>query len=169
MDPITLMTVSTMVSAGGSLAAGNAKDKETQYEAAQLDQNANAKTAQGTREAAEKLRKGRVAVSDAQAQMAAGGGLASDAGSVEQLAQIEQVAEYNALNALYSRNTEAAGLRDQAKGKRYSGKVAKKAGRAKALSTIISGGSKAYESFSKSRTDAYRTTGQTAGGSVWQR
>jgi hypothetical protein len=138
------MTVaSTAISATGTLAEGKAAERKSEYEAQQLDQSAKAKEAQGTREAAETLRQSRIRSSDIQAQMAAGGGGVS----VEQIAKSEEVGQYNALASLYERRTEAQGIRAKAGAARYEGKVAKRASKVKALSTIISGGTKAYQSY----------------------
>lgn len=142
-DPVTMMVVSTALTAGGELAEGDAAVRASKYEAKQLEQQANARYAQGTREAYEAARAGDILESDAIAQMAAGGG-GVDA---EHLAKIKAESDYNALAALYEGETEAAGIRQKAEAVKYGGKVKQKAARTRALSTVISGGSKAYQGY----------------------
>jgi len=135
-DP--LGAFSSIFSAGSALAGGSAADKTAKFKAQQIERNAKARRASGTRETQEGLRKGRVLQSDAIAQMAAGGG-AFDAGSIEQLAELKQTTDYNALTALFEAEEQAKGLDLAAKGVRIEGKMAKKKGQRKALSTILTG------------------------------
>jgi len=142
-----MMIGSTVLGAVGSMQEGEAANEASKRDAAQLRDNANAAQARGTREAAEEARIKRKNISDAEAQMAGMGGVTTDAGAVETLAEIEQVGEYNALSALYEADTEASGLRSQAHQRRAEGRAAVKSARTKALSTIIQGGTQAYGSY----------------------
>jgi len=137
-DPLSLG--STLFSSVSSLVGGGAADKAAKFKAQQIERNAKARRASGTRETQEGLRKGRALQSDAIAQMAAGGG-AFDAGSIEQLAELKQTTDYNALTALFEAEEQAKGLDLAAKGTRIEGKMAKKKGQRKALSTILTGAS----------------------------
>ena len=130
---MSLVGAGTMLSAAGSLAEGKAADQSAKFKA-------KTQMATGTRKAAESKRAGDIVASNARAQMAAGGGSASDAGSIETLGKIKSEAEYNALADMYEAKTDASISR-------YEGKVAKKASRMKALSTVLSGGSKAYGAY----------------------
>lgn len=152
-DPVTLMVLSTALTAGGELAKGTAADKQAKYEGTQLDRAAKSKYATGTREAAEELRTGRIAESDAIARMAASGGTATDAAAIERLAKIQEASKHEALSSLYARGTEAQGLRHKAAARRYEGKLKKQQAKMKALTTVISGGSKAYKSFKGGNSD----------------
>lgn len=147
-DPVTWVIIaSTALKAGGSIMEGNAADQAAKFEAKQIEQNATARYAQGTREVDEALREGRIVASNARAAMAASGGLASDPGAIEHLAKINEEADYNALAALYSAETDVQGMQSQAAARRFEGKLAKKTSRIKALSTVISGGGDAYSSY----------------------
>ena len=124
---------STLLSAGGQAKEGSAAQSSKEFEA-------KTRTAAASRKAYMAGKEGDIIESRARAVMAAGGGSASDPGAIEQLAKIKSASEYNVLSALYEGETESDILK-------YEGKVKKKAGRTKALSTILSGGAKAYESF----------------------
>lgn len=153
-DPITMMAVgSTVLSVAGTLEEGKGAVRAAEFEAGQLEEQATARYARGTREAYEAKRAGDIMESRARAVMAAGGGLASDPQAIEQLGRIGAESEYEALTAMYEGETEAAGLRRQAAARRYGGKMKKRAAKFKALSTAISGGSKAYESYKKPKAD----------------
>jgi hypothetical protein len=135
-DPLGLG--STLFSSVSNLVGGGGADKAAKFKAQQIERNAKAKRASGTRQTQEGLRKGRVLESDAIAQMAAGGG-AFDAGSIEQLAGLKQATDYNALTALFEAEEQAKGMDLAAKSVRIEGKMAKKKGQRKALSTILTG------------------------------
>ena len=149
-DPVTMMLVGgTALNAVGSIQEGKAADKAAQFEAAQLEEQAKARYAQGTREAYESRRVGRIMESDARAAMAAGGGSTTDAGAIEQLGKISAESDYESLAALYEGETAAAGLKKKAWARRKEGRAARRAGRTRALSTVITGGAAAYASYNK--------------------
>ena len=134
-DAIGLKGAGTILGAGSSILGGSAADKAMRFQAKQLERNAKATRAKGTRATQEGLRKGRVLESDAIAQMAAGGG----GTDIKGLADLKQVTDYNALAALFEAETQAEGLDLAAKGKRMEGKMARKKGQLGGLSTIMSG------------------------------
>ena len=142
-DPATMMVASTVLSAGSSVMGGVAADKAASSEAKQLRRNANARVAQGTRDVHEIKRDGKRVESDAVAAMA-GGGSAFDAGMAERLGDIGEITDYNALAAMYEAETDASGLRMQAKARRKSGQRALATGFIKAGSTVLDGASKYY-------------------------
>lgn len=124
------------------MAAGTALSAKSQMEegadtAAQHARAAKASYAEGTRKSAEIRRQGRVLKSDAAAAMAAGGGVTDDPGAIQQLSEIEQVVDYNALTALYEGSARAKELQ-------RTGRAAAKAGRKRALATVIGSASKMY-------------------------
>lgn len=127
----------TAFNIGSSIAEGNAADKAARFKAKQVERNAIAKRAQGTRQTQEGLRQGRKLQSDAIAAMAAGGGSTTDVGAIEQKAKLKQATDYNALTALFEAEEQAKGMDLAAKGMRMEGKMAKKAGQRKAISTIM--------------------------------
>lgn len=138
MDAEQFNLGSTIFSAGSALAGGSAADKAARFKAKQIERNAIAKRAEGTRQTQEGLRIGRKLQSDAIAAMAAGGGSTTDVGAIEQQAKLKQVTDVNALTALFEAEEQAKGMDLAAKGVRLEGKMAKKKGQRQALSTIIS-------------------------------
>lgn len=137
---IPLMAAGTVMGAGSAIAEGVATQKAKDYEAAQLFRGAKAVQARGTRASADQKRKGEIIQSNARAAMAGSGGVTTDPGAIEQLGDIKQATDYNALAAIYEAETKAQGLRARGKAAIYEGKAAKKAGARKALGTLLSGG-----------------------------
>jgi hypothetical protein len=143
------MAVAAMV-AGVALTAysqsqeGEAAKVAAKSVARQQVSNAKAAEAEGQRRAIEVKRQGARTVSDASAIMAATGGVTDDVGAIKTIADIEQVADYNALASLYKSGSRADNLRFSAEMERRSGKAAQRAGNTRALGTALSGGSKAY-------------------------
>jgi len=124
------------------------------FEARQLEQQSRAAFAKGTREASEERRKAAIVASGARAAGAASGA-AFDEGMAENLAEIETEGDYNALMAMFNAQTIQQNLQLQAATRRWEGDVtaadyeAKAASaQRKSLSTILSGATKAYESYS---------------------
>lgn len=142
-DPVTLTAASTVLSAGSQLAGGIAEDRAASYESKQLRRQANARYAQGTRDAYEASREGEIVESNAVAAMA-GGGASFDAGMAERVGEIREVSDYNALAALYDAETESRGIRAQARQVRKSGQRALASGVIRAGSTALDGASKIF-------------------------
>jgi len=135
------------------------------FDVAQLEEQATAQYAKGTREAYESTRQGEIVESKARAAMAAGGGVVDP----EVIAKVAAETEYETLAAMYEGETqqqatkrkaqasrytgmkEAKSLRKQAAEVRRGGKVRERASQWKALSTVVSGGTKAYKGY-KTRT-----------------
>lgn len=130
---------SSLLSAGGKVMEGNAKNKASIAEQAQLEKQAKRVQGVGSREAQEQIRKADIVAGDATAIRAAGGG-AMDAGSIERIAKIESEGNYNALSALYDADQEASQLREQGKVVRASGKRAKTSGFISGAGSILEGG-----------------------------
>lgn len=138
MEAATLLPLAqTALSIGGSLQQGSANEKAGKYEAAQLRANANARYAQGTREAQEKQREALRLLSNARAAMAGSGGVTTDAQATQQLGRIQDEGRYNALASLYDAQAEADGLRAQAAAREKGGKSANTASKFKGLSTAL--------------------------------
>lgn len=127
----------TMFNVGSSIAEGNAAEKAARFKAKQVERNAIAKRAQGTRQTQEGLRVGRKLQSDAIAAMAASGGSTTDVGAIETQAKLKQVTDVNALTALFEAEEQAKGMELAGKGIRMEGEMAKKRGQRKALGTIM--------------------------------
>lgn len=142
-DPVTMLMVgSTALSIGSTLVQGEAAHQAGKYEGKQLEQQATARYAAGTREAHESRQATERILSNARAAQAASGGVTTDPGAIEQLGKLGQRGKYNELAALYEAETESAGLRAQAEARRKAGKDARKASRTKALSTALMAGSR---------------------------
>lgn len=131
-DPVTagLALGSTVLNIKG-------QREETAAQSAISARRANQAQASGQRRAIEVRRQGDQVQSDARAAMAASGGVTDDAGAIQQLADIQQAFDYNALSALYEGDSEARGLE-------IEDKFRKKISRTKQLATALSGASKAY-------------------------
>lgn len=145
-EPVTttLMIGSTLLGVYGKYKEGREAKKAADFEAGQLEEQASARLATGTRQAYETRRQGDIVSSDARAAMAAMGGTTTDAGAVEQLAALDTVTDYNVLATLYDARTESEGLRKQAEATRKSGRIKERAGKFAAASTLIQGGAAVF-------------------------
>jgi len=142
-DPVTLslaaMAAGTVLSSVGKHNEGVTAQNQANYEASQMDVNAGQQRAMAQRQAIEDRRAATLANSKLQAAAAAGGGSASDAGTVDLSQDIYAQGEYNALTSLYNGEEKARDLEGGASLKRYQGKEARKAGDIAALSSVLSG------------------------------
>lgn len=144
-DPVTLSMAltagATAMQAISTIAGGNAQDKASRFEAAQLTQQAGESRAGAQRAALEHRRNTRLAQSTLQARAAASGGGATDPGVLDLSADIAERGEYQSLMEMYRGENRARGLEDQAAATRAGGKWAKKAAIFDAVGTIIGGAS----------------------------
>jgi hypothetical protein len=113
----------------------DAKDNE----AAQLERAAISRKAVGTTMAMDQRQIGERVESDAIAAMAAGGGVVDS----DIVADIKSTTDYNVLSELFASKTESASMRYQAKMSKYEGKLAKRMGTAKLITSIAIEGGKA--------------------------
>ncbi|MEW8111464.1 MAG: hypothetical protein AB2777_21175 [Candidatus Thiodiazotropha endolucinida] len=132
-DRMRLMSTSMQVAS--SLMQAQYHLQASKFTANQLKRNAKARFAQGTRQAYEEWRQGRIMISNARAAMGVSGGSTTDAGAVNQLAGIKAVTDFNARSAVFGGQSEAMGLREKAEATLLEG-------RAKALKASVSGLSK---------------------------
>ena len=123
--------------------------KAKEFEAQQLKRNANAIASKGNREANETRRKGKILASNARAAMGGSGGTTTDAGSVNQLSDIKQATDYNALSALFEAETQADSMKLAAKAKKAEGGRAMAAGATKSISTILKNSDKLFKPYKK--------------------
>lgn len=148
-NPVTvLLAASTALNATSAFAQGATDKKAADYEADQMQDAAKAAEARGTRVAYERRRQGDKLMSDARAAMAAGGGSTTDAGMVKRLGDIEAETDYNVLASLYEGQDEARGIRNKAQARQWEGKLAKRKGVVKSVSSILRGGSDIYSGYS---------------------
>lgn len=136
-----LSVVGTVVSAAGTIAAGQAADKAARFEAAQYEMAANEERAAAQQESFKYQRQKKLALSRNQAVAAASGFSASDASTLDLLGEIEAYGTLQEQMARYGGESRALGLRGQAHAARMSGKAAKTASYFDAASTIIGGAS----------------------------
>lgn len=108
--------------------SGLAKKSQADFQASQLEANAKASKAKGTRDAEEERRRGDIILSNARAAMAGSGGVTTDAGAIETLAGIQNETDYNSLATLYEGDERATSLRTAASAKKYEGKIARTRG-----------------------------------------
>lgn len=139
-----LMIASTVLGATGTMQQGNAAQQQAYSQAGQLDAAAGQDRASAQRGAAEQRRQARLAQSSLQARA---GGSGSDAGVVALDAGIAGEGEYRALTALFQGEEEARGKEFAAANARATGDAAKKAGRTRAFSSILAGGSTLYDKY----------------------
>lgn len=131
--------IGTLLSAKGSADSGKAADRAARYRARQLEQNAGQAVAAATMEAQEEERKSALIASRAIAVAAASGAGVLDPTVVRILQGIEAEGALASATQMYNGYEEARGMREQAKATRFEGKAYKRAGRTKALSTILGG------------------------------
>lgn len=120
-----LELIGAFVSAAGTLAAGAAENDAAEFEAQQLDMKAKEEKAASQREAAQNTKEAELAMSRQQALAASsGGGAGADAPTIVKLmSDVAGQGELNQQSTLYGGQQRAAGLIDQAKGRRMSGKA----------------------------------------------
>lgn len=158
-----LQAVSTVMSAQSQLASGDtgvvvAKRRQqlADFQAQQLDINANNAAAAGQIAALNQNRQTSLVMSQARARAAASGGGASDPTIINLMAQIAGEGEYRAAVDLYNGMSEAQGMQTQANALRYQGateladaRAARNASGFSAATTLLSGAAQGYSLFSK--------------------
>lgn len=131
--------IGTIVSAAGTIAAGQAEKEQADYEAKQLDLKAQEEQAASQREAFEADKEKRLVVSRQQALAAASGLTASDPTVVDITSGTEAYGVYRSRMFRYGGEERATGLRAQAEGRRISGQAAAQGAMYSALGTVIGG------------------------------
>ncbi len=177
---IPLLVGSTILQAGaqqqaGKMAMANSNLVANQYETGARIAGANAKNqdAIGIAKAGENLRQNRFLQSKILAMSAAGGGSATTNKNIaDLLSKTAGEGEYSALNSIYEGSSrgdqlrnEAIGLYNKAAITRFEGKQAKKASQIAMASSILGGGAKGTEFYSKYNNPAPTDySSSTAGG-----
>jgi hypothetical protein len=118
-------TAGGLLTAGGSIAAGQAENNSAKFEAQQMEAKAKEEKAAAQRDAEQKRREGTLINSRQQALAAASGaGAGADAPTIVKLmSDTAGQSEYGANSVLYGGNERAAGLNDSAGARRRSGKA----------------------------------------------
>lgn len=137
----------TVLNATSQIQQGKERRQEQLRHAEFLKSQATAAQAESQREAAIERKRARNLMSRAQALAAASGG-GTDNITVENiLTDIGTQGEVHALNALYSGNSTARGLRRGAQAARNEGNASRRAGYMGAASTALDGGVSWYEKY----------------------
>lgn len=142
-----LALVGTFVSAVGTLAAGQSRKKQADYEAAQLENQAKEERAAAQQEGFEIARTKRLALSRNQAVSAASGLSATDSGSLDLMGDIEGYGTWQEQIAKYGGDSRAEGLKASAEGARRTGRAAVTASFIDAASTIAGGASSFFTKY----------------------
>jgi hypothetical protein len=130
-----IMIASTVFSAVGKQQQGAEADRAAGFQAAQLEQRAQASRASAQRVAREERHRAELANSALQAR-AGGGGL--DPTIVDLSAGITGEGEYRALTAMYEGEERARGDEMAAETRRYEGRQARRAGNMGAVTSLFS-------------------------------
>ena len=137
---IPLLIGGTALSAYGNIQQGKANKKAHDYNATMLRQNAAVEEQQGgAREEAQRRAARKVIGSQAAAIAQGGTGTGGSAADIMQ--QSATNAELDSLMIRYESNLKATGMKNQAAGENYAGKVAKQAGYYGAIGSVLSGAS----------------------------
>jgi hypothetical protein len=129
----------SLLSAFGSIQDGQQQYAAAQYQAKQLQQNAGQTEAAGQRDAENQTRQSLLMQSRALAVAGASGAGAVDPTVLKLISGIAMEGDLAARTAMYNADEQARGMRNQASATVYEGKQARKAGKIKALSTVLSG------------------------------
>lgn len=136
--------VGTGVQMYGQNDAARAGEAQSNFQTAQLEQNAGSTQASFQRTAEDKRRQATLLASRVQAL--AGGG-AGDVSVVKTIADISAEGEYRALSALYEGDVQAQEMRNRAKARVFEGGQMRKANNLAAAGTIFSTGASLYSKY----------------------
>jgi hypothetical protein len=141
--------IGTLVSAAGTIAAGQASRRAAEYRAAQVDIRSREERAAGQLEARELARERRLALSRNQAVAAASGFSADDPGALDLAGDVASRGAFQEALARYGGESRGAGLRAEAQGLRLSGEAAERSAYFSAAGTILGGVSTMFERFGR--------------------
>lgn len=129
----------TILGGASSLGQGQAAKAYGKYQAAQLENNANASNATAQRQSLNDVRKAAYLQSRVKADAAGGGGDTTDSGTQGILSGIDQVGQQDALTDLYNGQERASGDYAQANADVYQGDKQNTAAIYSALGTGVKG------------------------------
>lgn len=142
-----IAAASTVLGVYTTIQQGSNQQKLLNYQASEREKDASAAQAEAQREAIIERKKARNLVSRARAVAGASGAGSSDPTVTNILAGIEARGEMGALNALYSGNTQARGLRSGAGMARNEASAARTASYIDAASTGLGGATSWFEKY----------------------
>lgn len=143
--------VGTGISAIGQIQAGRQQDAMAEYQAKEMERQAQDKMAVATRDAEQEAKKKDALLSRQVALAASSGGGVQNASVLGILEDTEATGQYNVDTAIYNGQQEAAGLRSQAGATRMEGKANKTGSYLGAAGTLISGIGSAANTFNPYR------------------
>lgn len=136
---LVLSLAGTAVSAIGSIATGQSQARAAEYEAKQLELNAQNERAAGQRDAQEYLHQTKLVESKLQNNASSGGFSGTDPTALDLTGDIAAHGTYQSAVAQYGGENRAAGLRAQASATRQGGQAALTGSYFKAGGTLLSG------------------------------
>ena len=137
----------TAISAIGANEQGKAAKTEADYEANQLNQNANNQMASAEQKAEEQNLQTKYVLSNAAANAAAGGGAVTDPTVTTNMMTIAGRGQYRALTDLYQGQAAAQADTNKANADIFGGQQGQAAGQTKMYSTILGGASSLYDKY----------------------
>lgn len=142
-----IAAASTVIGVAGTVQQGRNQQELLNYQAEQRDEDAKAAQAESQRESLIERRKAKNLMSRARAVAGASGAGSSDPTVTNILTNIDTQGEVNALNALYSGNATARGLRSGAAMARNEASASRAASYMDAASTGLGGATSWYEKY----------------------
>ncbi len=136
---LMLSLAGTAVTAGATLAGGDAAQASADYTAKQIDQNATAEIAAGQRRMFERQRATRAAIATSRVRAAASGVDPGSGSALDNERELAERGEYQSLMELFGGQNEATGLMNKAAGVRYEGEMKRQGSQLAALGTLASG------------------------------
>ena len=152
-----IAAASTVLGVASAVETGKNQKELLTQQAEQRDEEAKAAQAEAQRESLIERKKAKNLMSRARAVAGASGAGSSDPTVTNILTNIETQGEVNALNALYSGNAQARGLRSGAAMARNEGSAARAASYMDAASTGLSGSTSWYAKYGGTRARGYTT------------
>jgi hypothetical protein len=137
----------TAVSAIGTIAAGRAQKQQADYQAAHDEVKAKQEQAEGQRDALEKAREKRYALSRLQSRAAASGFSAGDPTALDLMGEVAKYGTYQEQLARYGAATGARDYQVSAESARMAGRAAMQRARFGALNTILGGVSSMFRRY----------------------
>lgn len=147
--PLILKAIGTGVTAGSYRKAGRAAKSAADFEAAQLVQRAGEARAISQRQAEESRLESVLLQSRALAVAAASGAGASDPSVVNAIARLAGRGDYAARSRLHEGEVAGRRYEDAAAARRYEGEQAERAGRTRAMSTLLQGGLSLFDRYGR--------------------
>ncbi len=137
--------------------AGEAQKNQANFEANQMQQNANNEQAAAEEKVVQQNKETAYVMSNAQAAAAASGGSATDPSVITNMKTIAGEGRFRALTDMYEGNAQAQAMRTQADATRISGDNAARAGNMAAIGKGFQGASSLYNKYNTQDTPTAST------------